>query len=326
MIEKTEAIRLNALIWVLFLLVSDGFCAAQPQNNVASGTARGALTGQAKPSGGDAESVIQVTISPSTPHIIKGAVYSIDAQIKNVSSGPVAIDLNTVTLAVQPEVAPTMQGCAWFYDDFYSSSISNKEGEAFVLQPQEHITVFFNIGNSAVRPDPNCILNRLGNIRRNLDFIPGPYTFDLMGRFSAPVSGSALSGSAPTSWSGQRVFSQSAVLDVGIDQANILAFAALGGFFAFLVMAFREQGEAGKVAAAQMWTRSWFKNLAVFAKNAIGAAFLSAAVTIVASRLSSTEFPVKVSVNDFWGALTVGFVSYFVGGKFIDKLAGLIKA
>jgi hypothetical protein len=33
-----------------------------------------------------------------------------------------------------------------------------------------------------------------------------------------------------------------------------------------------------------------------------------------------------VSVDDFWGTLTVGFVAYFIGGKFIDSLAASVTA
>ncbi len=56
-------------------------------------------------------------------------------------------------------------------------------------------------------------------------------------------------------------------------------------------------------------------------RQAFGAMLMSVTITVVAGRLSTTQFPVKVSVDDFWGALTVGFVSYFVGGKFIDRLS-----
>jgi hypothetical protein len=54
-------------------------------------------------------------------------------------------------------------------------------------------------------------------------------------------------------------------------------------------------------------------------------AILSAAFTIVSSRLSDSQFPIKVSVLDGWGAITIGFLSCFVGNKFIDSLRGLLK-
>jgi hypothetical protein len=49
-----------------------------------------------------------------------------------------------------------------------------------------------------------------------------------------------------------------------------------------------------------------------------------AVVTILASHLSETQFPTKVSVNDVWGAGTIGFLAYFVGYKFIDKLVATV--
>jgi hypothetical protein len=58
--------------------------------------------------------------------------------------------------------------------------------------------------------------------------------------------------------------------------------------------------------------------------NFAAAVLLSTVVTIIAGRLADTEFPIKVTVNDLWGALTIGFVSYFVGNRVIAKLSKLI--
>jgi hypothetical protein len=54
--------------------------------------------------------------------------------------------------------------------------------------------------------------------------------------------------------------------------------------------------------------------------SAFGAAILAAAFTVVSSRLSDTHFPINITVQDAWGAITVGFISYFIGGKFIQWL------
>jgi hypothetical protein len=56
-----------------------------------------------------------------------------------------------------------------------------------------------------------------------------------------------------------------------------------------------------------------------------GVAILSAAFTIVSSRLSDSPFPIKVSVLDGWGAIMIGFLSYFTGNKFIEALRRLVK-
>lgn len=50
----------------------------------------------------------------------------------------------------------------------------------------------------------------------------------------------------------------------------------------------------------------------------------SSLVTVVTSRVSAeTLLPVKVSVNDMWGAITFGFIAYFLGGKFVQWLIDL---
>jgi hypothetical protein len=49
-------------------------------------------------------------------------------------------------------------------------------------------------------------------------------------------------------------------------------------------------------------------------------------IAIVASRVSETQLPIKVSISDFWGAVTVGFVAYFVGDRILKKLTDFATA
>jgi len=316
---------------VLLILVHAAVCAGQGQKKVAVPSHANA---QATPPDQNATNWVpdvgaslQIAISPSTPHIIRGADYSLDTEIKNVSKRPVALDIESARLAVQPEVASSRGGCVMFFTPYYSDSISKTEVSMFILQPGDHVTLYFNLGevmdlgNAENQP---CVLGHLSNIRKTLDFMPGNYTFELSGKVRMADT-DFVPGQAAPKWSDPRLFSQSSALQIGIDQTNILCFAAIGGLLAYFVMALRPQGEVITLAAQPLWSRDWFKKLGHLIKNVLGAAFLSAAVTIVASRLSDTQFPVKVSVEDFWGAVTIGFVAYFVGGKFIDQLAGLVK-
>ena len=78
-------------------------------------------------------------------------------------------------------------------------------------------------------------------------------------------------------------------------------------------------------AAVGIWTRSGVILAAKLIRDVLGVAILSSAFTIVSSRLSDSQFPIKVSVLDGWGAITIGFLSYFVGNKFIDSLRNLVK-
>ena len=53
-----------------------------------------------------------------------------------------------------------------------------------------------------------------------------------------------------------------------------------------------------------------------------GSVLLSAIITILLSRISETQFLIRITVADFWGAITVGFVANYLGTKFLDKIIG----
>jgi hypothetical protein len=50
-----------------------------------------------------------------------------------------------------------------------------------------------------------------------------------------------------------------------------------------------------------------------------GACLLSAIVTILLARISETQFLVKVTVNDIWGAITIGFFANYAGSKVLER-------
>jgi|GEM_PF-1822558 len=132
-------------------------------------------------------------------------------------------------------------------------------------------------------------------------------------------------------------FSETKTLHVGLSQLTTLFAAMIGAFIAYWVVALKpgqdwdafivvlEDAEptTGPTSVPPISnSRKWLAGLSLV-RNAFLAAVLGGVVTIVASRLSDTHFPVKVSVNDWWGALTIGFVAYFVGNKFINTLSTL---
>jgi hypothetical protein len=134
-----------------------------------------------------------------------------------------------------------------------------------------------------------------------------------------------------------RSFAQSATFQVGIDQTQIIIFAIVGGLLAYLVVTVRSdtgalnhfsdmlKAETGLSAIAKLASKEGVVLLFSVVRDVIGVAILSSAFTIVSSRLADTQFPFKISVLDGWGAITIGFLSYFAGNKFIDALRGAGK-
>ena len=181
----------------------------------------------------------------------------------------------------------------------------------------------------------SCNPSAFGPLERAIDFTPGNYEYFLTGKFSVcdPIPGSSM----PICPYPMRSFAQSEKFPVGIDQIQIICFAIIGGILAYLVVAVR--GDEGSVnqffalltmrktegAAVGIWSRNGLILAAKLIRDVLGVAILSSAFTIVSSRLSDSQFPIKVSVLDGWGAITIGFLSYFVGNKFIDSLRNMVK-
>jgi hypothetical protein len=136
---------------------------------------------------------LQITINPSTAHIIEGAVYGLDAELENTSSVPVTIDVEKMLLSVQPELAPPNISCTWFYNAVANDTVPSP----MVLRPGDHFIVFFDTGSAVsdalLNKSPQCKTSLWGSLRRRLDFVPGNYAFVLTGVFSVPsVSGVVL--------------------------------------------------------------------------------------------------------------------------------------
>ena len=309
-------------VFVCLLLWGIGCSTIMAQSNQPTPTKPGQGS---SPTSGDSH-YLRITINPSTANIIEGAVYGLDAEIENMSNVPVTIDISQIELAVQPELAPPNVSCTWFYDAVSNESVPSP----LVMRPGDHFTVFFDAGSSA-RPDslkkvPQCEATFWTSLRRRLDFVPGNFSFVVTGIFKfAPPS--TPTGSPSTAANGQSTleehyFTEKASLPVTIDQAQIIIYAGLGGLLAFLVMTFRSANTLWEYAGRVQTSRKGSVSKAIIIlRQASAAVLLSITVTVVAARLSTTAFPVKVSVEDFWGALTVGFVAYFIGGRFIDKLS-----
>lgn len=271
------------------------------QSSAVSGQPKGGVTNSSS-------SYLRVTINPSTVKVVQGAVYGVDAELENISNLPIALHVQDTSLAVQPEIAPSRSSCTMVYPATVASP-EHSESASTVLQPGDRFPVFFLTGSQSDLTS-ECKGTRWDVVRKQLDFVPGNFTFVLTGTFTIPTRASSKSD-APNPEIHH--FTETASLPVTIEQFKIVLYAGLGGFLAFLVMSVRN-------ASAFSGYKAHVK-LLIFLYKAGAAILTSATVTVIAARLASTSFPVSVSVEDFWGALTVGFVSYFIGGKFIDKIS-----
>jgi hypothetical protein len=233
---------------------------------------------------------------------------------------------------VQPEVSHPKPCVDWASAIFptQNPAISvdpiTKDAKITVL-PNEHYTVFWDLSPRTPQKNGMCPVN--GRLSDLLGFVPGDYAFTVEGiaRSISPntqkdvdLTSPGRPSTADSERNSAHTFTETTNLKVGLSLGYTAIAAFFGGLLAYLVVFLQPNQDFDKWRPSDS-TTGRAKVLAVWLRNALAAGFLAASVTIIASRLSDTQFPVKVSVGDVWGALTIGFVSYFAGSKFIQTLA-----
>jgi len=104
---------------------------------------------------------------------------------------------------------------------------------------------------------------------------------------------------------------------VSASQQMVLLGAFIGGLLAYVLKRYYGVDTQLVLKSGNTLFRKVLPYTEWFASGLFGAG-----MTILASRLSDT-FPVKVSANDFWGAITLGFVFQWTGVRLLEKLPGM---
>jgi len=115
-----------------------------------------------------------------------------------------------------------------------------------------------------------------------------------------------------------RVAVQTAAVRVMAPQSVILLGASIGGLMAYIILPQGRQRQTQNTSSIRM---SILKEVL----GILGAILLSAIVTILLSRLSDSQFLIRVSISDFWGAIAIGFVSNYLGYEILRRLIGAEK-
>lgn len=271
--------------------------------------------------------VVRVQIKTSRPVVTLEKSFGVYADVENVSTIPLTLVAGFTTLAIQPELTST--GCVWGFDGFFPTEPFDSNS-TIRIQPGEHYTVLWNLDRKRAKcPDdasPKGFWDRLTWFFRKLsdplNFSPGNYIFVVEGKaFTSPGDIGQAANGRPVAKGPFHTFSESTSLEVVISQVQAIIAAVFGGVLAYLVTLARGGADLARFQQSGD-TKARVGASFVIVKNLLSAMLLSATVTILLSRVSETNFPVKVTIADFWGSLTIGFVAYFAGTRFIDWLAG----
>jgi hypothetical protein len=274
--------------------------------------------------------LVKVVITTSRPEITRDHAWGLSADITNVSTNAMILNADEVQLVMEPEAtkgtdcnsaygsflpntdgAPEQSGDAGKPDGVAKEASAGSDKQV-ILQPGEHYMFFWNgVDVLHEQSSSECQLGFWGRLAETLNFIPGTYTFVVDGKLH-------LANTTET----YHTFAEAVTVKISIPQLTILLFAGFGSILAYLVVNLQVNGDVNQVWTATSKKETFIASLIV-SRGVCSAFLLGSILSVVANRLSDTQFPVKVSVNDVWGSITVGFVFFFIGNKVLDKLKAL---
>jgi hypothetical protein len=286
---------------------------------------------------------MKVTVHASRPQTVAFTDFSIYAEIENVSTKPIFLHPKAFTLTVPAELNPNgddywaiFPGCRDFSKTLSESEIhkirskleipdnedlkcnhldnNDRFDKVIELEPGSKTVAFWN-GNTHFSASDDKTAGFWASFWKwtkssftalsdDINLPVGRYTFRIVGAYWDTEEEARVTA--------DKRRRETAELDLNIvaSQSTVIVGAMLGGLIAFFLLPNLRVSENPNDA----FTRKWYRDL-------FAALLLSAIVPILLSRLSDTQFLVKVSVNDFWGAVVIGFVAAASGTKGLQKLA-----
>jgi len=274
----------------------------------------------------DRTALVDIAIETSRPQPAAGDGLGVSADIRNVSDSVIHIEGKEIDLVVPPELeGPGKHSTGW-YAMLPTETYGNDPWQAGVdLNPGDSYKVFWTHGittrYTAEEVDKQTYYRRLYNVVASeltfLFFPPGDYKIAVVCKYR-PVS----DAKADSKIGAYRTTTQTAIIHVAAPQFVILFGAALGGLLAYFILPQARARLVQTPSTGQTKVDRFISRALKEAAGIAGAILLSTMITILLSRISETQFLIKVTVADVWGAIAIGFVANYAGAKALTKLLG----
>jgi hypothetical protein len=239
-------------------------------------------------------SQLVITLRASRVQVPAGVGFGITADITNKSDTAVFLVPEYVTMTPPPEIDPEPPPQVWFAllpgMQFKDDGEPNYES-VVRLGPGDTTSAFW-AGGSIER---NVFLRALGELRL-INFSPGEYNIKVVALYW-PDQESANSRAYNYDTENAEI-----KLNVIAPQWVIIVGSVIGGLIAYFLL-----------PSARVKTREY---------NFFGiltAILLSLIVTVLLARVSETQFLVRITVNDVWGAIAIGFIANASGIALLKK-------
>ena len=124
---------------------------------------------------------------------------------------------------------------------------------------------------------------------------------------------------------------ESVTLPITAPETVILLGAAIGGLISSFIFGRlqptkdnTDSSEKSSNKFKDLWreTKTIFRR---YIRPALWSMIFSATVTILLARLAETQFIIRITVADLWGAITIGFVANYLGTGLIERMTTSLK-
>jgi hypothetical protein len=245
---------------------------------------------------------VKLTVTASREQAASDSNFGITAEIENTSSATIYLRPEFITMLVPPELNASTNVTNFDWASFLpgpSAEPNDPIGTVIPLEAGSKTIAYWQ------RPKglPSFPLFLSG-----LQFTPGKYTIEVVCTYWDSLD------KAEAKDMGRFTQATSIQIPIIAPEDVILFGAAVGGVMAFVLLPGLWLPQDVPWNQKRRLKRVW-----IVIRGISVAAILSMMVTILLSRLSDTQFLVKVSVNDLWGAIAVGFVVGASGTSVLQK-------
>ncbi len=266
-----------------------------------------------KPS--DKSSDIEIKIESTRPRLTPGTGLGITAEVTNMSDSVIYLYEKQITMAPPPEVVGEV-GPVSYYAYFPTETHSGEDDATYFDKtigiPQgESYKVLWYTGVAKRYELFKYIYQVVVSELRYIFFTPGNYTFTVSAKYW-------IHPEKPLKSEKYHTKVESKTLDISSPQSVILFGAMLGGLISYILFPQARRRLVASETSKEAPSRS--KKFVREGFGILGAVLLSAIVTILLARISETQFLIKVTVADLWGAIAIGFVANYAGAEVINKI------
>jgi hypothetical protein len=258
---------------------------------------------------------VAITLEASRSQLSAGSGFALKGYIKNKTDKAIALSSSMATMTLPPELLGSnvysFAANAFFPTETSSKDDQNVWNRTIILAAKDTYPVIWSWDE--IESDRYDSIQRLNipefakmvvyTVASELQFLlltPGDYKVGVAIRYH-------VDGDPPEVY---KTAIQSALVHVSAPEFVILIGAALGGLLGYIISRIYLSNESplkGRFAFLQVLV------------GMLGSMLLSAIVTILLARISETQFLVRVSINDLWGAIAIGFIASIIGIRILDN-------